>query len=217
MLLTNSIIPCSISLAKVQLPGVAANVLLAAGAVALDSFLISRSSQSTLGGRVGDLTYSKVPVLSEPTAKGYDAFVRTTKPIPSSIPSSMTAGVMFGLAACFLSLVTAGAFLIRTHAGSQSGATSSSPPLGSSPETLVYNREQHQSRDGRAVPRRSGRRREFLSSYLCLRYLADKIHYGVFVAPNPIPPNNNNNIPTEDVKPPVPSKLLLTKHFHLSL
>lgn len=40
--------------------------------------------------------------------------------------------------------------------------------------------------------------------------LADEIHFDVFAAPDPIPPNNNQNSrPTEDIKPPAPSKSLL--------
>jgi hypothetical protein len=164
---------CSMSLDKVQLPGVAGNVLLAAGAVllnpALDSLLISGFPDSlvtTLGGRISDLTYSKRLASLEPTAKGYDIvtpFVETTKSIPSSMqPSSMSTGVMFGVAACFLSLVAAGTFLVRTHADSQSGRHSSPAHLRSLSETLAYNREQRQAQDGRAVPRRrGGRGREF--------------------------------------------------------
>ena len=46
--------------------------------------------------------------------------------------------------------------------------------------------------------------------------MADKIHFDVFAAPDPIPPNNNqNNIPTEDIKPHAPSKSLLTNHLSI--
>jgi len=159
----------------VQLSGVAANVLLASGAVflkpALDSLLMYEYSESPVGGRIGGLTTTKGLVLLEPAAKRYQnhdivtPFVRTTKLVPSSMPllqlPPTTASVMFGMAACFLSLVAAGIYLVRTHADPQSGGPSSPPPSRSLSETLAYNREQRQARGGRDVPRRrSGRGRE---------------------------------------------------------
>lgn len=161
------------SLDKGQLPGVTANVLLAASAVllksALDSLLIFGFPDTTLGEPIGDLVYSKGLALLEPTVRGYDIvtpFVRTTKPIPSSVPllqpSSTTAGIIFGLATCFLSLMAAGTFLVWTAAGSQSYSPSSPSPLRSLSETLAYNREQRRAQDRRAIPRRrGGRGREF--------------------------------------------------------
>lgn len=161
------------NLDKGQLSGVTANILLAAGAVllkpALDSLLIFGFPDDTLGEPIGELIYSKRLALLESTAKGHDIltpFARTTKPIPSSMPllqpSSTTAGIMFGLAACFLSLMAAGTFLVWTAAGSQSYSSSPPPPSRSLSETLAYNREQRQARDKRAIPRRrGGRGREF--------------------------------------------------------
>ena len=214
--------------------GVAANILLAAGAVllkpALDSLLISDfpdSSIITFGGRVGDVAYAKGLTLLEPAVKGYQhhdivvPFLRTTKPILSSMPlfqpSSMTAasGVMFGMTAC-LSLLTTGTFLVRSHAGSEPGEPGG-PSSNSLSETLAYNREQRQPQNGRAAVRRRGRRgREFSILYVPA-ILADKIHFDVFAAPDPMPPNNNqnNNIRNEDIKPPAPSKSLLTNHLSI--
>jgi hypothetical protein len=213
---------------KVHLPGVAANILLAAGAVllkpALDSLLISGfpdTSVTTLGGRIGDVTYSKGLSLLEPTVKDdiVAPFLRTTKPILSSMPllqpSSMTAasGVMFGITACFLFLVAAGTFLVRSHAGYE--PASGRPSSSSLSETLAYNREQRQAQNGRAASRRRGRHGREFSILFVSAILADKIHFDVFAAPDPMPPNNNqNNIPTEDIKPPKPSKSLTN---HLSI
>ena len=160
----------------VQLPD-AANVLLAAGAVLfkpiLDSRLMSAASVPTLSARISDLTYSKRLLVLNPAAKGPDIvtpFIGSTKLILSSMPPlqppSMSTGVMFGMAACILSLVAAGTFLVRTHVGSQSGGPSSPPPLRSLSETLAHNREQRQAQNGRGVPRRSGRRREYLISFI---------------------------------------------------
>jgi hypothetical protein len=211
---------------KVHLP----NVILAAGTVllkpALDSLLISGfpDSSVTLGGRI--VTYSKGLTLLEPmpvaAVKGYDIMVPTTstKPILPSIPllqfSSMTAAsgvtVMFGMTACFLFLVAAGTFLVRSHAGSEPASGPSSRSLS---ETLAYNREQRQAQNGRAAARRRGGRGR-ASEFSILFVSADKIHFDVFAAPDPIPPNNNqNDIPTEDIKPPEPSKSLLTNHFSI--
>lgn len=156
----------------VQFSGIAANVLLAAGAglftkPALDSLLMSGSPISpvtVLSERIGELT------LLDPAAKRYShhnivtPFVTTTKLVPSFVPllqPSMTAGVMFGIAACLLSLVAAGTLLVRTHAGSQCGTPSSPPPSRSLSETLAYNREQRQGQNGRNIRlRRSGRQRK---------------------------------------------------------
>ena len=175
--------------------GAAANILLAAGAVllkpALDSLLISLSgfpdsSFTTLGARIGDVTYSKGLILLEPAVKGYQhhdvvaPILKTTKPILSSMPplqpSVMTAasGVMLGMAACFLSLVAAGAFLVRSHAGSETGEPGGRSPSSLS-EILAYNREQRQAQNGRTAARRRSRRgREFSISFVPA-ILADKL------------------------------------------
>ena len=206
--------------------GAAANVLLAAGAVllkpALDSLLIpgfSDSSVHTFSGRIGDVSSEGLSLLAVKGNQHRDILtpsLRTSKSILSSTtpllqPLSITAasGVMFGMAACFLSLVAAGTFLLRSHAGSErepGGRFSSSLS-----ETLAYNREQRQAQNGRtATRRRSTRRREF-SILFVFAILADKIHFNVFPAPDPTPPNNNqNNRPTEDIKPPAPSMSLFT-------
>ena len=178
-MLSHPIVSHSMSLGlpdKIHLPGVAANVLLAAGAIlkpALDSLLISGfrdSSVTTFGGRIGDATYAKGLTLLEPTGtvKGYQhhdivgsvvPFLRTTN---SSMPLSQpSTGVMFGMTACFLSLA-AGTFLVRSHANSEPGGSSSTPLVGSLFQTLAYNREQRQAQNGRVAARRRGRReREF--------------------------------------------------------
>lgn len=217
---------------KVHLPSVAANVVLAAGAVllkpTLDSLLISGfpdSSVITFGGRIGDITYSKGLSLLEPTV-GYQHYdivapvLKTTKPVLSSMPflqpSSMTAagGVMFGMTAC-LSLVAAGTFLVRSHAGSEPDEPGG-PSSSSLSETLPYNHQQRQARNGRAAARRRGGRGREFSILLVPAILADKIHFDIFAAPDPMLPNNNqNNIPTEDIKPPAPSKSLLTNHLSI--
>ena len=179
---------------KVHLPGVAAaNVALAAGTVlfkpALDSLLISGfpdSSVITFAGRIGDVTYSKGLTLLEPSVKGYQhhdivvPFLRTTKPILSSMPllqpSSMIAasGVMFGMTACFLSLVAAGTILVRSHAGSEPGGPGG-PSSSSLSETLAHNHEQRQAQNGRAATRRRGRRGREFSILFVPAILADKI------------------------------------------
>lgn len=207
---------------KVHFP----NVILAAGTVllkpALDSLLVPGfpdSSVTTLGGRI--VTYSKGLTLLEPmpvaAVKGYEIMAPTTKPILPSIPllrpSSKTAvsGVMFGMGACFLFLVAAGTFLVWSHAGSE--PASGGPSSRSLSETLAYNREQRQAQNGRAAARRRGVRGR-ASEFSILFVYADRIHFDVFAAPDPIPPNNNqNDIPTaEDIKP---SKSLLTNHFSI--
>ena len=182
-MLSHPIVSHSMSLGlpdKVHLPGVAANVLLAAGAVllkpALDFLLISGfpdSSVTTLGG---DIAYSKgLTLVLEPTVKGYQhhdvvvPFLKTTKSILSSMPLQPSAGVMFGMTACFLSLAAAGTFLVRSHTGSEPGGPSSTPLMSSLPETLAYNREQRQSQNGRATTHRRGRRWREFSILLSLR------------------------------------------------
>jgi hypothetical protein len=181
---------------KVHLP----NVILAAGTVllkpALDSFLISGfpdSSVTTLCGRI--VTYSKGLTLLEPmpvaAVKGYDIMMvstTSTKPILPSIPllqpssRTMTAasGVMFGMTACFLFLVAAGAFLVRSHAGSE--PASGGPSSRSLSETLAYNREQRQAQNGRAAARRRGRRGRG-SEFSMLFVSADKIHFDIVRSP----------------------------------
>ena len=167
--------------------GVAANVLLAAGAVllkpALDSLLIPDSSVTTLSGRI-DVSHSSGLALLEPALKWNQhhdivaPFLRTTKPILSSmpllLPSSITAatgsGVMFGMAATFLSLAAAGGFLVRSHSGHEPGEPGGRFPSSLS-ETLAHNRDQRQAQNRRmaaASRRRSRGAREFL--ILCLRY-----------------------------------------------
>ena len=233
-MLSHPIVSHSMSLGLPDKAGPAANVLLAAGAVllkpALDSLLISGfpdSSVTTLGGRIGDVTYSKGLVLLEPAVKGYQhhdivqPLLGTAKPILSSMPplqpSSMTAasGVTFGMTACFLSLVAAATFLVRSHAGSEPGEPGGRSSSSLS-ETLAYNRQQRQAQNGRTAARRRGRReREFFIIFVHA-ILADKIHFDMFAALDPMPPNNNqNNTPTEDLKPPAPSKSLLTKHLSI--
>lgn len=224
-MLLHPIVSHLMSLGLPDKAGAAANVLLAAGAVllkpALDSLLISGfPSLTTLGGRVGDVSYSKGLTLLGPVVKWYQhhdtvvPFLRTTKPILSSMPllqpSSMTAaasGVMYGTTACFLSLVAAVTFLVRSQAGSEPGEPGGRSSSSSS-ETGVYNRDERQAQNGRTAARRSGRReRESSSILLVPAILADKIHSDVFAAPEPMPPNDNqNNTPTEDVKPPAHSK-----------
>ena len=231
--------PMSLGLPDKAASGVAnVQVLLAAGAIllkpALDSFLISdfpdsQASATTLSGRIGDVTYSKGLTLLEPAVKGYQhhdivapfQVLRTTQPILSSMPLlqpySMTAasGVMFGITACFLSLVAAGTFLVRSHAGSEPGhghGESGGRSSSSLSEILAYNREQRQAQNGRTA-RRNRRRREFYILFVPA-ILADKIHFDVFAASDPMPPNNNqNNIPTEDIKPPAHSKSHFTNHL----
>ena len=173
-MLSHPILSDSMSLGlldKVHLPGVAANVLLAAGAVflkpALDFLLISGlsdSSVATFGGCIGKVTSSKGITLLEPTVKGYQhhdivaPLLRTSKPIFSSMPLLQpSAGVMFGMTACSLSLVAAGTFLVRSHAGSDPRGPSSTP-LGSLSETLACSSEQPQAQNGREEARRRGRR-----------------------------------------------------------
>lgn len=161
--------------------GAASNVLLAAGVVllkpALDSLLIPDSSVTTLSGRIG---YSKGLTLLEPAFKvnqHHDIvapFLRTTKPILSSmpllLPSSITAatgsGVVFGMATCFLSLAAAGSFLVRSHAGSESGEPGGCFPSSLS-ETLAYNREQRQAQNGRTAARRRSRGGRKFSIFIC--------------------------------------------------
>ena len=141
----------------VQLSGLATNVLLAAGALkpALDYFLMHS------GSPVATVIYPKGSHHATP-------FVRTIKlNTPSSMPPLQpSCGLIFGMSVCFLSLVVAGSFLVRTHAGSHSPGPSSPPPLRSS-QTLTHNPEQRQAQVRREAPRRSGRGRESLS-YLSL-------------------------------------------------
>ena len=228
-MLSHPIVSHSMSLGlpdKVHLPGVAANALLATGAVllkpALDFLLISGFPDSSVATLGGDVAYSKgLTLVLEPTVKGYQhhdvvvPFLRTTKPILSSMPLQPSAGVMFGMTACFLSLAAAGTFLVRSHTGSESGGPSSTPMMSSLPETSAYNRGQRQAQNGRAAAHRRGRRWRELSILLAPAMLADKIHFDVFPAPDPVPPNNNqNNIPV-GIKPHAPSKSLLTNRLSI--
>lgn len=184
-MLSHPIVSHLMSLGLPDKAGVAASALLAAGAVllkpALDSFLISGFpdfSATTLGGRIGDVTYSKALTILEPAVQGYQhddivaPFLRTTnlKPILSSMPllqpSSMTAvsGVMFGMTA--LSIAAAGAFLVRSHAGSEPGEPGGRSSSSLS-EVLAYNREQRQVQNGRTAVRRGSRRgREFFNLFV---------------------------------------------------